>query len=751
VRRKRRLVAGTAGACLLIVLLVVLLVRLLPGAGGDTNNDRAATPQQSSDEAEMAHQAEADEALKALAAKAGDAETTFVDFTKDVATFQVKYVGTPAAIRAPELLMKLRSSLDALDPKKLPQDCLDYWRASGHEPPSELVGVLGEHRRRHWRPAIAIGLAVHPGTNLVATSSAGAGDHIYLWDLASDTLRKIVRNSGGAGTALAFSPDGTVLASGSGDYAIRLWDIGKAPVTELQVMKAHKSDIKTLAFSPKGDRLASASFDGTLRLWSFTAGRLTEEECLRGDRSFFDVAWSPDGKLLAGSDASTVRLWDVSSVPVRVVASLKDNGSAVVGLALSPDGKLLATGAYDNTIRLWSLGTGQPVENLVLRGNSERAEVLTFSADGKHLASQAWDGTLRLWDYQTGQGEILFLGPGGTIGNIRFIPKSNKFVSSHADGTVRLWDAAAGKEVLPLVGQVGPANGVAFAPDCRALVSAGNDKSVRLWDAITGKEMRSAQGSAALHSVAFLPDGRHVVVRSDEAIATWDVASAKWDTTIECGTYSNAAVSPDGRRIVAGTLDGAVLSWEADTGKLIDSRKGHLPLVRAVAISQDGKTLAVGSGNHEQQTGEVRLWDIGSGRKQNQWSIARPVFSLAFSPDGTILAVGSAVGPQQNPAVQLFDVRTGAEPIRLPNTVQVHGVHGLAYAPDGRTLVSLGNWQQQFSLIVWDTSSGTALRELALPGPASAVAFAADGRHVATANGNGTIYIFRVETAALKR
>ena len=247
------------------------------------------------------------------------------------------------------------------------------------------------------------------------------------------------------------------------------------------------------------------------------------------------------------------------------------------------------------------------------------------------------------------------------------------------------------------------------------------------------------QGAAAISSVEFLLDGRHVIAGGD--MRTWDIEKARLVATLEGGALSNAATSPDSRLVFAGAEDGSVHSWEARTGKVTGHFTGHLPLVRAVAVSPDGKTLAVGSGHHQRATGEVRLWDIASGQERGHWGIAKPVFCLGFSPDGNSLAVGA-----QAPELKIFDVKTRKEQASLSNPIPLHahGIIGIAYAPDGRTIASIGNWGEKYSLLVWEISKAKASYELPIPGPIRRVAFAADGRHLAIANGNGTIYILRL-------
>jgi formylglycine-generating enzyme required for sulfatase activity len=147
--------------------------------------------------------------------------------------------------------------------------------------------------------------------------------------------------------------------------------------------------------------------------------------------------------------------------------------------------------------------------------------------------------------------------------------------------------------------------------------------------------------------------------------------------------------------------------------------------------------LVVGSGSHEQQTGQVRILEIARGVERFQWPHTGPVYSTSCSPDGTTIAAGSGV-------LKTWNLKTGKEQATLSHGAHVHGISALAYAPDGRTLASLGYWQDKATLLLWDVPGSKLTKELVLPDHANHIAFAADGRHLAVADANGTVYILRI-------
>jgi serine/threonine protein kinase/dipeptidyl aminopeptidase/acylaminoacyl peptidase len=291
-------------------------------------------------------------------------------------------------------------------------------------------------------------------------------------------------------TSVAFSPDGTTLASGSYDNTIRRWDAATGkPLGE--PLRGHEDWVTSVAFSPDGTTLASGSDDKTIRLWDAASGKPLGEPLRGHEGDVASVAFSPDGTTLAsGSEDMTIRLWDAATGK-PLGEPLRGHEWWVSSVAFSPDGTTLASGSYDNTIRRWDAATGKPLGE-PLRGHEDRVTSVAFSPDGKTLASGSDDTTIRLWDAATGKplGEPL-RGHEDWVTSVAFSPDGKTLASGSDDTTIRLWDAATGKPLgEPLRGHEDWVTSVAFSPDGTTLASGGYDydATIRLWSAVPMRE-----------------------------------------------------------------------------------------------------------------------------------------------------------------------------------------------------------------------------------------------------------------------
>ncbi|KAJ8063403.1 hypothetical protein OCU04_008623 [Sclerotinia nivalis] len=376
----------------------------------------------------------------------------------------------------------------------------------------------------------------------------------------------------------------------------------------LQTLEGHSDRVSSVAFSPDGTKVASGSYDGMIRLWDTTTGESLQT--LKGhSNSVNSVAFSPDGtKVASGSDDGTIQLWDTTTG--ESLQTFKGHSYTVCSVAFSSDGTKVVSGSADDTIRLWDTTTGESLQTF--KGHSNTVRSVAFSSDGTKVASGSADGTIQLWDTTTGESLQTLRGSSYRICSVAFSPDGTKVASGSADGTIQLWDTTTGESLQTLRGSSYRICSVAFSPDGTKVASGSEDKTIRLWDTATGEPLQMLEGhSSSVYSVAFSPDGKVVTSGSrDKTIRLWDTATGEPLQMLKGHSSSvySVAFSPDGKVVASGSRDKTIRLWDTATGEPLQMLEGHSDWVNSVAFSPDGKVVASGS---EDKT--IRLWDTATG------------------------------------------------------------------------------------------------------------------------------------------
>ncbi|MEP0752771.1 AAA family ATPase [Trichocoleus sp. Lan] len=577
--------------------------------------------------------------------------------------------------------------------------------------------------------SFALAVAFSPDGQLLATGDTNR--EVRVWRVADGKNLLTCQGHTNWVWSVAFSPQGNILASGSDDKTIKLWDLKTGQC--LQTLQEHAHQVWSVAFSPDGQTLASGSEDRTVKLWDVQSGQCCQT--LQGHENWVrSVAFSPDGKTLAtGSDDRTIKLWDLKTS--QCYQTLQGHAERVWSVAFSPDSQTLASSSSDRTIKLWNFKTGECRRTLKGHGNWVRS--LSFSPDGQTVASGSEDRSVKLWRVRTGECYQTLWGHQNWVRSVAFSPDGEILASGSGDHTVKLWHAPTGQCRRTLQGYANRVRSLALSPDGRILASGNDDRTVKLWDLGTGKCVQTLQShTSSVSAVAFSPDGRTLASGSgDQMVKLWDLETGQCQRTLQehtCGIWS-VAFSPDGRTLASGSDDQTVKLWNIDTGLCQRTLQGHASWVCAIAFSPDGQTLA--SGSYDQT---VKLWDVQTGQcSQTFQGHTNWVWSVVFSPDGQTLASGSG-----DHSIKLWDVRTGE--CRRTLTGHTSRVWSVAFSPDGQILASASSDQ---TVKLWDVQNGSCLHTL--QGHTNlvwSVIFSLDSRRVASGSQDETIKLWDVQT-----
>ncbi len=500
------------------------------------------------------------------------------------------------------------------------------------------------------------------------------------------------------------------IAIGWGDGKIQLWDpkTGKKLLTLDENARPTNmwEGLLALAFSPDGTRLASASKDGTIRLWNSSNDEWTtlEKHTGYGMATWTNVlAFSPNGKILAsGGTDKTVQLWDTTTG--EPLATLTGHINGMTALAFSPDGRTLASASADGIIRFWRTETGAPLPSDIT-GHTASVRAATFFEDRrgevtlkKHpsknplLVSVAFNGEIAFWNLKTPQkrtvhtaghqdwlATVAFSSDGTKLasvrafGNVIFRPGFNDALWS-VGSSIRLTDVSTGIELAVLTDIKTPSR-LTFSPDGKTVAFDSEGKKIHLWHTETGDELN-------------IP----LVDRET------DIHNMRRVTAL--------AFSPDGTTLVSGTHQGGIQTWNVATGKALaafakptdqGNFEYNLERILALCFSSDGTLLAAGSYKL------IRIWEVATGnillsvnpdehKRDSPWMYNIYPESLVFSPDDAILVSGLVDG-----GIQLWEVTTGDRIAVLGGHTQQ--VEALAFSSDGKTLVSTGT---DGTILLWD-------------------------------------------------